>query len=469
MNKFLTLSLTSLTILSLNAQANITFTGDVDADFSATANCYEDDRDVGIVTGMSRTGWDIQRLCFHYDGNDDVLYVGIKAYDGAIFGDADGDGDPANSSIGGVLDLADLSGTESFVLSIDLDGDSESDGFNFSTVDVLIGVSDAGSIANFGVYEPDVGYTLSNPNSSFGAKLPINIDIFANPDATNPDFEFSIPGFTAENLGVTSLADKPAIQFFAGSTDDAGVGDDFLPTVGEGESYPLYDGDEDGLKDFEELEQGTDPEVDDTDGDGVNDGVEINGQNPSDPLDSDSDDDGLLDGEEDANGNGVIDEGETDPNNSDTDGDGLTDGTEVNSSYPTDAAGTGSGSTDPLNPDTDGDGLLDGEEDTNSNGSFESTSGETNPILADTDGGGVNDKIEKDNGFNPNDASDDAQAEEVAVQTGAGLGFNQLQGSGLNCNLQKTSKSSSQKGFWFLLMTSAFSILMLRKKKLKSE
>ena len=34
----------------------------------------------------------------------------------------------------------------------------------------------------------------------------------------------------------------------------------------------------------------------------------------TDPLDEDSDDDGLLDGEEDLNGNGRVDDGETDPN-----------------------------------------------------------------------------------------------------------------------------------------------------------
>ena len=42
----------------------------------------------------------------------------------------------------------------------------------------------------------------------------------------------------------------------------------------------------------------------------------------------DSDRDGLTDAQEDANGNGIIDAGETDPRNPDSDGDGLTDGEE---------------------------------------------------------------------------------------------------------------------------------------------
>jgi 2',3'-cyclic-nucleotide 2'-phosphodiesterase (5'-nucleotidase family) len=43
----------------------------------------------------------------------------------------------------------------------------------------------------------------------------------------------------------------------------------------------------------------------------------------------DSDNDGLFDGEEDANRNGILDAGETDPFNPDTDGDGFSDGEEV--------------------------------------------------------------------------------------------------------------------------------------------
>ncbi|MCH7687140.1 MAG: hypothetical protein IH899_10745 [Planctomycetes bacterium] len=47
----------------------------------------------------------------------------------------------------------------------------------------------------------------------------------------------------------------------------------------------------------------------------------------------DDDNDGLLDTEEDANGNGVVDAGETDPLLADTDGDGIDDGDDL---FPTD-------------------------------------------------------------------------------------------------------------------------------------
>ena len=63
----------------------------------------------------------------------------------------------------------------------------------------------------------------------------------------------------------------------------------------------------------------------------------------------DSDGDGLMDVEEDVNGNGVVDEGETDPHNPDTDGDGMPDGWEVENNL------------DPLfddaDQDPDGDGI----------------------------------------------------------------------------------------------------------------
>jgi hypothetical protein len=129
-----------------------------------------------------------------------------------------------------------------------------------------------------------------------------------------------------------------------------------------------------------------DPDADD---DGILDGVELTGANPTDPDNPDSDADGLTDGQEDANHNGQQDAGETDPNNPDTDGDGLTDGTEVNGLNP----------TDPLDPDSDDDGLLDGVEDANHNGQVDP--GETDPNNPDTDGDGLPDGLEVTLGCGP--------------------------------------------------------------------
>jgi hypothetical protein len=102
-----------------------------------------------------------------------------------------------------------------------------------------------------------------------------------------------------------------------------------------GESDPSRtDVDCDGLSDAQEREAGTDPSRRDTDADGADDGVEAGSMGSADPacpagsgqdldpsttsnpLDNDSDDDGLLDGQEDTNGNGRIDPGELNPQDS---------------------------------------------------------------------------------------------------------------------------------------------------------
>ena len=69
----------------------------------------------------------------------------------------------------------------------------------------------------------------------------------------------------------------------------------------------------------------------DSDDDGLDDGLERNADNPTDPLNPDSDADGLPDGQEDRNRNGRVDPGETDPNRRDSDGDGVPDAADPDS------------------------------------------------------------------------------------------------------------------------------------------
>jgi cysteine-rich repeat protein len=122
------------------------------------------------------------------------------------------------------------------------------------------------------------------------------------------------------------------------------------------------DTDDDGLSDGAELAEGTDPTVADTDEDGLDDGLELGvepvaadlspggvaylGTDPAwvpdadpttttDPLASDTDGDGLDDGVEDVNGDGAFDgdqpgleADETDPLDADTDDDGADDASE---------------------------------------------------------------------------------------------------------------------------------------------
>ncbi len=88
----------------------------------------------------------------------------------------------------------------------------------------------------------------------------------------------------------------------------------------------------------------------------------------SDPTKNDTDLDGWLDHEEDSNGNGWVDTGETNPSDADTDDDGLLDGYELIDGHymgeDADRDGDYDAGTDadPLNSDTDGDLLPDGAE-----------------------------------------------------------------------------------------------------------
>jgi hypothetical protein len=171
--------------------------------------------------------------------------------------------------------------------------------------------------------------------------------------------------------------------------------------------------DNDGLTNLEEYNLGTDPNLADTDGDGLLDGDEVSGagsRGPTDPLEPDSDGDGLSDGVEtntgiyvDANDMG------TDPNLADTDADGLPDDYEVTHSNPTSGTGMDPAAdqdgdtltnaqeydlgTDPNSTDTDGDGLDDADELAGAG-----LRGPTDPLKFDTDGDGLSDSVETNTG-----------------------------------------------------------------------
>ena len=176
----------------------------------------------------------------------------------------------------------------------------------------------------------------------------------------------------------------------------------------------LADTDDDGLPNLIEKEVGSDPYNPDTDGDNLPDGYEALTLG-TDSTKPDTDDNGVLDCDEDFDEDGLTNlqeyEHGTEPYNEDTDGDGLKDGEEINT-Y----------GTDPLKFDTDDDGLYDGDE----------IYFETDPLNPDTDGNGTPDGDEKRfQTFIHKVENEDCAVAEVRVS---------MEGTG---NLQKTTTVES--------------------------
>lgn len=160
----------------------------------------------------------------------------------------------------------------------------------------------------------------------------------------------------------------------------------------------LADTDGDGLPDSIEKYLGSDVNNTDTDGDGLGDFYEVF-STYTDPTKADTDENGVNDGDEDFDKDGLtnLDEflNNTYPYIDDSDNDGLSDGDEVNE-Y----------GTDPLVADTDGDELCDGDE---------LVLG-TNPLVQDTDGNGIIDSKEKFNQtFTHKVKNEDCAVTEVSV------------------------------------------------------
>ncbi|HEX2214400.1 MAG TPA: hypothetical protein VHH12_13330 [Mycobacterium sp.] len=160
------------------------------------------------------------------------------------------------------------------------------------------------------------------------------------------------------------------------------------------------DSDLDGLLDLDEVIFGTNPNVPDSDGDGLGDGEEVVtfGTNPA---KADTDEDGFWDGQE-------VNETWTNPKRADTDGDGRSDGQEyydgTDPRVADEARVPPAGPVPPaepapdVRPDRDGDGLYDDDE------TIDGVNAEygTDPDLFDTDGDGRGDGEEVYYGTDPN-------------------------------------------------------------------
>jgi len=347
--------------------------------------------------------------------------------------DTDDDGVADGDEVAGSGPLAGLAATDP--TAWDTDGDGLSDGLEAGlAAGVPAGTSSATAVAFSGTDEgvfaadEDGGATVTDPAAADtdgdgltdGAEDANRDGVWGDGETDPLDADTDDDGLADGAEGATGTDPLVVDSDGDGLPDGLEVG--VAALVPGGSSAPAgvaYVGTDPGGSFVADADAGatkTDPTAVDTDGDGLDDGLEDadhdGAVSPAEtaPTDADTDDDGLADGAEDADHDGAVSEGETDPLAADTDGDGVQDGTETGVGVTAVGPDTdlkvfqpdldaGATTTDPLDDDTDDDGLLDGTEDANGDGvsparlggTKTSPWGETDPNAADTDGDGLTD------------------------------------------------------------------------------
>lgn len=270
----------------------------------------------------------------------------------------------------------------------------------------LTGISYGGAVSytllsgGSGNPQPNV-YTITNPPPSGG-----------NGGGTTTENIIIIPVnqeiVIDEEVGPTNDNDNDGLtNNFESENSGSTVSNNFLnPNDNDSNNNGINDGNEDfdndGLTNIEEQTNGTDPNNPDTDGDGLKDGEEI---------------DGCL-----YQGNTTVCTSTTfpptNPNNPDTDGDGLSDGEEIDGCLYNPNTAVCSGiefpPTNPTDPDTDDDGLPDGNEVDNSTPTNplnptnpDSNNDGTPDSNEDFDDDGATNSEEEDKNTNPNNPDSD--------------------------------------------------------------
>jgi hypothetical protein len=182
---------------------------------------------IAMAPWMTQTGWDISEVIFKYNANTDTLDVDVKTT--GIAGDADGLGkpggnDPQLRAIGGV-NPANLGGRDSFSIA-------------FVSANANHSLGNPVAIAGVPEYKPanspNDGFQLATYTggtslaSAYGGPVAMATGtLLYSPSAAHPDFEFTISNFS--KLYGLELANGFYFSAYAGSPDDAVVGEDHIP------------------------------------------------------------------------------------------------------------------------------------------------------------------------------------------------------------------------------------------------
>lgn len=298
------------------------------------------------------------------DGIDDGFDADLDGTPGTDVGFTDADGD------GIIDDLPDLDADGDGVANY-RDLDSDNDG--------LMDVNEAGVDDLNGDAIADGSVVVNTAIDIDGDSLPDYLDIDSDDDLFPDIYEAGLAELDQDSDGVIDVAsdgDGDGIADVVDNSDQFGLEAD---TDGDGISNDLDDDDDnDGTPDTEE--PGATPPLSgtDSDGDGIDDTIDVdqtggpdtNNDGVDDSLDGDTDKDGIPNSEDpDSDNDGIPDLMETDPL-LDSDGDGLVNG---------------------LDPDSDNDGISDGDEIT----------GLPNLLDSDTDVDGIDDAIDLDSTSGP--------------------------------------------------------------------
>ncbi len=407
------------------------------------------------------------------DGCEDIGHDGVTtaAETSPASGDSDGDGIPdglEDRNKNGYCDIRpELAVEESCAYLTDSDHDGIVDNLEDRN---LNGVWDCPEDPN------------SLPCETHGARADTDGDGLA--DVTelrslvrtdSPNFEFCVIAGPDPCGGIADYRCRDRLNptvapTFAGV--DGLVGFDTTTMINDDQTCPWFaDSDEDGISDGNEDQNGdgvrnggeSDPRITDTDGDGLVDGMEDtdhdgvwNPETETDPSRIDTDGDGIGDAVEDSGGcltitsvmgascsgdpvstvgarspcncalwrNGVHDANESDPRFEDTDEDGLKDGAEDrngdgvcqlprNADFP-----RATDETCAYLGDSDGDNLADGAEDLNNNGVVDRALNETDARRADPDNDCLNDTYEIFSTTDPFTADSDDDGLADGIETG---------------------------------------------------